>query len=412
MPTATRARTGSTEQTFAWTETTRDRKRKPRQGEIRARSEQHAMAQLGRQGIRSARVRKVRKSGTTGIKQVQICAFVRQLAVMTQSGVPLAQSLGLIGGNLTGRSKAGIRELVRTLRTDVESGIKLSDAFRKHPKHFDNLFCNTLAAGEHAGELDSTLNRLAIHLEKAQRIKQRLRKAMVYPGIVIVVASLVTVGMLTYVLPSFRSVYAQFKADMPALTTMLLNLSDVLVNHGPWVAGGVIAGLVSLHQAYKRLPRFKDACDQVMLRIPVLGELIRTAMNARWTRTFSTLSASGVPVTDALESVALVSTIRSFEVATREVRQAVASGSTISDGMELQGVFPQDSIQMIRIGEESGRLDEMMQRLADQYEVKLDDQVDTLSTIMEPAIMCVIGGLIGVLIIGMYLPIFNIGGIV
>ena len=331
---------------------------------------------------------------------------------MIQSGVPLNQCLGLIAGNMNNRAKRAMAEVVRTIRADVESGMKLSDSMRKHPRCFDALFCNTLAAGEHAGELDTSLERLATYMEKSVRIRQKVRKAMVYPGMVVGVAVLVTVGMLLYVLPSFKSVYSQFNAELPALTSTLLNLSDLLSNHGLFVLGVVGLGIYSTIALYKRNPKFRDLLDNVILKTPVLGDLLSTANHARWTRTFSTLSASGVPITSALESVASVTQIKKYQEATLAVRQDVASGVRVSDSLEKQNLFPAETVQMIRIGEESGRLDSMLDRLANQYEVKLDDQVDTLSTIMEPLIMVIIGALVGVLIIGMYLPIFNIGGIV
>ncbi|HEY1057894.1 MAG TPA: type II secretion system F family protein [Limnobacter sp.] len=398
---------------FMWTETKPTGKSgKCRSGEIRAKSEQHALFQLSKQGIRQVRLSRQKVARAGRVSPVVVCAFVRQLAVMIQSAVPLAQALSLIAGGMNTRAKRGMLEVVRAIRTDVESGQRLSDAMRKHPRCFDTLFCNTLAAGEHAGELDTTLERLASHMEKSLRIRQKLRKAMVYPGIVILVAIAVSVGMLTFVLPSFKAVYSQFNAELPALTNGLLAASDLLIDHGPLVFGSVVVALVTLFKAYRKSPRFKDACDKLLLKLPVFGELIRTAVHARWMRTFSTLSASGVPITTALESVAQVARIRIFEEATMNIRQGVAAGARVSEGMAESDIFPPDTVQMIRIGEESGRLDNMLERLANQFEVKLDDQVDTLSTIMEPMIMCVIGGLVGVLIVGMYLPIFKIGGVV
>ncbi len=331
---------------------------------------------------------------------------------MIQSGVPLGQSLGLITGGMTSKSKRAIQTVVRAIRADVESGLKLSDAMRKHPRCFDNLFCNTLAAGENAGELDAALGRLATHIEKTLRIRQKVRKAMIYPSIVVLVAAGVTVGMLLFVLPSFKAIYSQFKAELPLLTTLLLKASDFLQEYGLILLAALGLGVYSLFQMYCRNQKFKNSMDILLLRVPLIGDLMKTAVHARWTRTFATLSASGVPITAALESVASVSQIRSFQDATLEIRQAVASGGRVSDSMENSRLFPPESIQMIRIGEESGRMDSMLERLANQYETNLDDKVDTLSTVMEPMIMCVIGILVGVLIVGMYMPIFNMGDIV
>ena len=397
---------------FFWQEKASGKGHKARSGEIRAKSREHARYQLNRQGVRSPVLKKSRGAAFGRVNLQTVASFVRQLAVMIQAGVPLGQSLALIASGMTSRSKRNMQTVVKAIRADVESGLKLSDAMRKHPSCFDTLFCNTLAAGENSGELDTTLSRLATHVEKSLRIRQKVRKAMVYPSIVVVVAIGVTVGMLLFVLPSFKSVYSQFDAELPGITQFLLNASDALQSHGLKLLMGIALGIYILIQSYKKNAKFQDLCDVLLLRLPLIGELMKTALHARWTRTFATLSASDVPITSALESVASVAKIKSFQSATLEIRHAVASGARVSDSMEVSKLFPQETIQMVRIGEESGRLDSMLERLANQFEINLDDKVDTLSTVMEPAIMCVIGGLVGVLIIGMYMPIFNIGGII
>lgn len=407
-----REKPASGELLFLWTEKPKGLKKKPRTGEIRAKSIDHARYQLSRQGVKAVSLKKARQNTGTRVKLAVVASFVRQLAVMIQSGVPLGQSLGLIAGGMTSKAKRNMQTVVRAIRADVESGLKLSDAMRKHPRCFDTLFCNTLAAGENAGELDSALGRLATHIEKTLRIRQKVRKAMVYPSIVVLVAIAVTVGMLLFVLPSFKAIYAQFESELPILTTMLLSASDFLEKNGLYLLLAVVLGVYSLIQLYTRNPKFRNSMDVLLLRTPLIGELMKTAVHARWTRTFATLSASGVPITSALESVASVAQIRNYQEATLEVRQAVASGARVSDSMEQSRLFPPESVQMIRIGEESGRMDSMLERLANQYETNLDDKVDTLSTVMEPLIMCVIGVLVGVLIVGMYMPIFNMGGIV
>jgi type IV pilus assembly protein PilC len=412
MNTNSREATTSADPLFLWTESTQGRGKKGRSGEIRAKSIDHARFQLSKQGVKSASIKKAGRQVGVKVGLPIVAAFVRQLAVMIQSGVPLGQSLGLIAGGMSGKSKSGMLLVVRGIRTDVESGLKLSDAMRKHPRCFDNLFCNTLAAGENAGELDGALSRLATYIEKSLRTRQKVRKAMVYPSIVVLVAIAVTVGMLLFVLPAFKGIYSQFKADLPALTNMLLFMSDFLQNHGVKLLVMIGLSIYSLIKAYERNPKFRGAADIVLLRIPYIGELIKTSVYARWTRTFATLSASGVPIIAALDSVASIAQIKSFQDATLEIRQAVASGARVSDSMEQNKLLPAEAIQMIRIGEESGRLDSMLERLANQFETTLDDKVDTLSTVMEPMIMCVIGLLVGVLIVGMYMPIFNMGGIV
>lgn len=397
---------------FLWTEKPRGTGRKARSGEIRAKSAEHARYQLTRQGIKATSLKKARQYAGSHINLAHVASFVRQLSVMIQSGVPLGQSLGLIAGSMTSKSKRNMQTVVRAIRADVESGMKLSDAMRKHPKCFDNLFCNTLGAGENAGELDGALARLATHIEKTLRIRQKIRKAMLYPAIVVLVAIAVTVGMLLFVLPAFKSIYAQFDSELPALTSILLYASDFLQANGLTLLGAIVLGGYSVLKLYQRNEKFRDKVDLLLLRLPLIGELMKTAVYARWTRTFATLSASGVPITSALESVAGVAQVRSFHIATLEIRQAVASGARVSDSMEARKIFPPETVQMIRIGEESGRMDAMLERLANQYETNLDDRVDTLSTVMEPIIMCVIGVLVGVLIVGMYMPIFNMGGII
>lgn len=402
----------SKETLYLWTERPKGKNPSVRSGEIKAKSLEHARHALTKQGIRIGSIKKSRHNATSKISLLIVAAFVRQLAVMTQSGVPLGQSLGLIVGNLIGRKKAAMRQVVREIRADIESGLKLSDAMRKHPKCFDNLFCNILSAGEESGDLDNVLLRLADFMEKSLRTRQRVKKAMVYPSIVILVALVVSVGMLVFVLPTFKAVFAQFNAELPGLTLGLLNASDFLINHGLTVLGGVLLAGYTFMQFYKKRPAVKDFVDSVILKLPLFGELMRTAIHARWTRTFATLSASGVPIVNALESVASVANNSKYQVATVVIRQAVASGLRVSDSMEQAQVFPPEAVQMIRIGEEAGRLDQMLDRLASQYETRLDDIVDNLSTVMEPMIMCVIGVLVGTLIIGMYLPIFKVGGIV
>lgn len=412
MNTNLKDKTSSRDLLFLWTEKPKGRAQKARTGEVRAKSIDHARYQLSRQGVKASSLRKAKPYTGSRIQLAVIASFVRQLAVMIQSGVPLGQSLGLIAGGMTSKNKRAIQTVVRAIRADVESGLKLSEAMRKHPRCFDSLFCNTLAAGENAGELDTALGRLATHIEKNLRIRQKVRKAMTYPSIVVLVAIGVTVGMLLFVLPSFKSIYSQFKAELPLLTSLLLKASDFLQQYGLMLLAAMGLGIYSLLQMYQRNQKFKNSMDALLLRMPLIGDLIKTAVHARWTRTFATLSASGVPITAALESVASISDIRSFQEATLEIRQAVASGGRVSDSMESSRLFPPESIQMIRIGEESGRMDAMLERLANQYETNLDDKVDTLSTVMEPMIMCIIGILVGVLIVGMYMPIFNMGDIV
>ncbi len=285
-----RDKSASGDTLFFWTEKPKGKSKKARSGEIRARSIDHARYQLSRQGVTASTVRKARSFTGRGIPLATVASFVRQLAVMIQSGVPLGQSLGLIASGMTDdKSKRAMQTVVRSIRGDIESGLKLSEAMRKHPRCFDNLFCNTLAAGENAGELDAALSRLATHMEKTLNIRRKVRKAMIYPSIVILVAIAVSVGMLLFVLPSFKSIYSQFDAELPALTSMLLGTSDLLQEHGLVMLGILGVVIYSLIQVYRRNQKFKNSADTLLLRIPLIGDMMKTAVHARWTRTFAFL---------------------------------------------------------------------------------------------------------------------------
>lgn len=385
---------------------------KIRSGEIRAKSVEHARYLLKGQGISPTSLRKTSVSGNSRVPLTILCQFSRQLAVMIQSGVPLTESLGLVANSMNSAKHKSMRMIIRNIRAEVESGLRLSEAMSRYPKVFDNLFCNTLAAGEDAGQLEDVLNRLALHLEKSLRTREKIRKAMLYPLIVMLVAATVTVGMLVYVLPTFKDIYGQFKTDLPSLTLFLLAASDFLKVHGHILLGAIVVGLFIYYRAYTGNPKIRSATDSMLIKLPIAGEILRLATFSRWNRTFATLSQSGVPITEALDSVSGLAGLKTYRLATAQIRQDVTSGLKVSESMEKTGKFPHEMSQMIRIGEESGRLDQMLDRLALQYETKLDDLVDNLSTIMEPVIMCIIGVVVGTMIIGMYLPIFNMGNIV
>ncbi|NJM31939.1 MAG: type II secretion system F family protein [Limnobacter sp.] len=401
------------EKLFFWTESARGKAHRSRSGEIRARSMEHARYLLKRQGVQAGAIRKVRGNDTGSVPLKHISAFVRQLAVMLSSGVPLAESLGMIAMNMQGRGKTRLKQIVRAIRADVESGLRLSDSMRKHPLCFDTLFCNTLAAGEEAGRLEETLDRLDhARWKKMLRMRQRVRKALTYPSIVVIVAVAVTIAMLVFVIPTFSDVYKQFKAELPALTQGLLKASALLRANGLQFLAATVASVVGFYWMYTRKSSFRMKIDGLLLKAPIIGNLTTTALYARWNRTFATLNASGVPIVNALESVASLAGTQRYEQATQSIRQEVATGSKVSESMLKTKVFPPEMVQMIRIGEESGQLDNMLERLAVQYETKLDDQVENLSTVLEPMIMAIIGCLVGTLVIGMYLPIFNLGSIV
>lgn len=411
-PSASKKSGGDGDTLYAWTERPSSQNKKSRTGEIKAKNKTHAKVLLRRQGVNPNSIQKMSSPGTGGVPLLQVATMVRQLSVMLQSSVPLSESLGLISANMSGKKSQRLREIVRSIRGDVESGIRLSDSMRKHPKCFDTLFCNTLAAGEEAGQLEDVMLRLALHMEKVLRTRQKIRKAMMYPGIVVLVATAVTVGMLLFVLPTFEKIYGGFGAELPALTQGLLQTSHFLQERGLYLLGGLIVGGYLTIRSYKYNVKFKNILDKLLLKLPLFGLLLRTASFARWNRTMATLSHSGVPIVNALESVASLAGLQIYQDATFTMRQDVSSGVKVSDSMEKTQLFPIEMSQLIRIGEESGRLDQMLERLAVQYETKLDDLVDNLSTIMEPAIMTLIGGIVGTLIIGMYMPIFDLGKVV
>lgn len=411
-PSASKKGGGNGETLYAWTERPGGQNKKSRTGEIKAKSKTHAKVLLRKQGVNPNSIQKMKSTSTGAVPLMQVSAMVRQLAVMLQSSVPLSESLGLISANMGGKKNQRLREIVRAIRGDIESGIRLSDSMRKHPKCFDTLFCNTLAAGEEAGQLEDVMQRLANHMEKALRTRQKIRKAMTYPAIVVFVATIVTVGMLLFVLPTFEKIYGGAGHELPALTQALLDASYFLQKKGLYVLVGSIVFIIVFVRSYKYNPKFKNMMDKVLLRLPLFGLLLRTASFARWNRTMATLSHSGVPIVNALESVASLAGLQVYQDATFDMRQDVSTGVKVSDSMDKTQLFPVEMSQLIRIGEESGRLDQMLDRLAVQYETKLDDLVDNLSTIMEPAIMALIGVIVGTLIIGMYMPIFDMGSVV
>ena len=391
------------EYNFTWVGT--DRGGKTVRGEMRAVGTAQVNALLRRQGIRVVEVKRQRLRGGT-ITEKDIALFTRQMATMMKSGVPLLQAFDIVG---KGHSNAAVSKLLFDVKTDVETGSSLKQAFEKHPLYFDALFCNLIGAGEAAGILDSLLDRLATYKEKILAIKSKIKAALFYPAAIVVVAFVITSIIMIFVIPSFKSVFASFGADLPAPTLMVMSMSDFFVEYWWAIFGGIgFAGWFFFY-TWKRSKKMQMFMDRLLLRVPVFGDLVRKSAIARWTRTLSTMFAAGVPLVEALDSVAGAAGNYDYYVATKKIQGEVSTGSSLTSAMAGTEVFPNMVIQMVTIGEEAGSLDAMLSKVADFYEQEVDDAVEALSSLMEPMIMVVLGTLIGGLVVAMYLPIFKMG---
>ena len=340
------------------------------------------------------------------VSPIHIMLFTRQLATMMKAGVPLVQAYEIVG---EGQSSQPVRELVKLVSDDVAAGDSLADSIRRHPRYFDSLFCALVEAGELSGTLDVMLDRLACHREKSEALKARVRKAMNYPLTVVVTAVAVTGVLLVKVVPQFAETFAGFGAELPAFTLLVLNLSEVVTTRW-WQALLTMAAAVLLFRRMRqRSVRFATALDRHLLRLPVIGRILHHSCCARFTRTLATVFAAGVPLVDALDSVTGSAGNRIYAAAVRDVKEAISSGSPLSLAIHACGLFPRMVTQMVRVGEESGTLDTMLERCAAYYEAAVDETVDRLIALLEPMIMLVLGGLVGGLMVAMYLPIFRLG---
>ncbi|MFU8837102.1 MAG: type II secretion system F family protein [Thiohalomonadaceae bacterium] len=401
------------QQTFVWEGT--DKKGQRKKGEISGQNMSLAKADLRRQGINPLKLSKKAKplfggGGPRGRKIVpkDIALFSRQLATMMSSGVPLVQSFEIMA---KGNDNANMRNLVNTIKTDIEGGATLTDALRKHPKYFDDLTCNLVHAGEQAGILESLLNKIATYKEKTEALKSKIKKALFYPTAVIVVAFIITVILLIFVIPQFQDLFSGFGADLPTMTQFVVNLSEFFQAYWYIVFAGIGAVGFAFSEAKKRSKRFSDMVQIASLKLPVIGDILLKAALARFARTLSTMFAAGVPLVEAMDSVAGAVGNAKYRDATLKMRDDVASGTSITASMEQVDVFPNMMVQMASIGEEAGSLDAMLGKVADFYEQEVDDAVDALSSLLEPLIMAVLGVLVGGLVIAMYLPIFQMGSV-
>lgn len=409
MATAAAARKGAVvqESTYVWSG--KDKSGKTIRGEIRANGEAQVNATLRRQGIKVDSVKKQRLGRGGKVSDKDITLFTRQLATMMKSGVPLLQAFDIVG---KGHENPAVSRLLMNIKSDVETGASLKQAFEKHPLYFDALFCNLVGAGEAAGILDSLLDRLATYKEKILAIKSQIKAALFYPISIIVVAFVITAVIMIFVIPAFKSVFASFGAELPAPTVFVMTISEYFVQYWWLIFGGIGGGGYAFFYMWKRSVKMQIIMDRIMLRIPVFGDLIRKSSVARWTRTLSTMFAAGVPLVEALESVAGASGNHEYYMATKRIQAEVSTGSSLTASMENSGVFTNMVVMMVSIGEESGSLDSMLSKVADFYEAEVDDSVAALSSLMEPIIMVILGTLIGGMVVAMYLPIFKLGQVV
>ncbi len=387
----------------------RDRTGKVIKGEVKAAGEAVVTATLRRQGIIVIKVKRQRLGAGKKVTDADITFFTRQLATMMKAGVPLLQAFDIVG---KGHSNRNVTRLLMDVKTDVETGSSLNQAFRKFPLYFDNLFCNLVGAGEQAGILDTLLDRLATYKEKTIGVKKKIKSALFYPVAILVVAFIITAVIMIFVIPAFKELFSSFGADLPTPTVIVMNISDVFVKWWWAIFGGIGGGIYFFLYTWKRSRKLQKVMDRLFLRLPIFGSVIEKGVLARWARTLATMFAAGVPLVESLDSVGGASGNIVFEEATRKIRDEVSGGTGLTVSMQNTGVFPNMMLQMTAIGEESGSLDAMLSKVADFYEEEVDNAVKSLSSLMEPIIMAVLGVIIGGLVISMYLPIFKMGQVV
>jgi len=401
---ATAAAAKTKEITFVWEG--KDKAGKVIRGEMRAGGQAVVNATLRRQGILVTKVRKQRTKWGGKVTPKDIALFTRQLATMMKAGVPLLQSFEIV---MKGASNPAVAKLLNDIKTEVETGAALAAAFRKHPLHFDALFCNLVAAGEQAGILETLLDRLATYKEKILAIQSKIKSALFYPIAIVAVAFIITAVIMIFVIPAFKQVFTSFGADLPAPTLLVMAISDWFVSYWYVIFPVIGAAIYGFFEAWKRSVPVQVFMDRLLLRVPVFGDLVKKSCIARWTRTLATMFAAGVPLVEALESVGGAAGNYVYHQATRQIQNEVSSGTSLTVAMQNTGVFPSMVVQMCSIGEETGSLDGMLGKVADFYEQEVDDAVEALSSLMEPMIMVVLGTLIGGMVIAMYLPIFKLG---
>ncbi len=382
-------------------------------GEMTASSINLVKAELRRQNIAPKKIKKKSKplfsKSASKVTQGDITIFSRQMATMLAAGIPLIQAFDIVGRGSTNKS---MQTLVAKVKADVESGTTFSEALAKHPKYFNELFCNLTDAGEQSGSLDVMLSKIATYKEKAESLKGKIKKAMYYPAAVIVVAFLVTAGLLIFVVPQFESLFKGFGGELPTLTQIIIHLSEFFQAYWWIIFGAIAATIFAFNKARMQSKSFAHFIDRTLLQLPIIGEILTKAAIARFARTLAVTFAAGLPLVDALKSVAGATGNILYVNATNTIRETVSTGQSLQMSMRSTGLFPNMVIQMISIGEESGSLETMLSKVADFYEEQVDNAVDSLSSLLEPLIMVLLGGLVGGLVIAMYLPIFKMGSVV
>ena len=394
---------------FNWEGT--DTRGKKIKGKTTAPNEAAVRSELRRQGVVPRRIRKestlFKSMGKVSVGDIAI--FSRQLSTMLTAGIPLVQAFDIVGN---GHDNPAVQRLVMNIKQDVESGASLAEALAKHPLHFDDLFVNLVTAGEQAGALETLLDKIATYKEKTEAIKKKVKKALFYPGAVMVVALIVTTILLIFVIPEFESLFQGFGADLPAFTRMIIDLSVFVRSNGIFIVMAVTGAIGGYIYAYKRNRKLREIQDRIALKLPIIGGILDKSAVARFARTLATMFAAGVPLVEALESVSGACGNIVYEIAVLQMRDEVATGQRLQHAMENTERFPNMVIQMIAVGEESGSLDEMASKVADFYEDDVDNAVDGLSSLLEPLIMAILGVLVGGLVIAMYLPIFKMGAVI
>lgn len=405
---ATTATMGKTP--FQWEGT--DRKGNKIKGKSMATNEAAVRADLRRQGVVPKRIKKQSAGlfkGGSRITPGDIAIFSRQLSTMLAAGIPLVQAFEIVGA---GHENASMQKLIMDVKADVEGGSALAEALAKHPLYFDDLFVNLVEAGEQAGALESLLDKVATYKEKTEAIKKKVKKALTYPAAVLAVAFVVTIILLIFVIPAFEDLFQGFGADLPAFTRLVIDISLFVRTQG-WILAGMAGGAVYAFFYFKKRSRpMRQFLDRVILKTPIIGPIMQKAAIARYARTLSTMFSAGVPLVEALESVAGATGNIVYEVGVLRMRDEVATGQRLQQAMENTDLFPNMVIQMIAVGEESGSLDEMSAKVADFYEEDVDNAVDNLSSLLEPLIMSILGVLVGGLVVAMYLPIFKMGSVI
>jgi len=386
-----------------------DRNNRNIRGEARAASETVVTSNLRRQGIRITKLKRQTFRGGGRVSEKDITFFTRQLATMLRAGVPLLQCFEIVA---RGHKNPRFARLMIDIKSRVEAGSSLSQAFREHPGQFDALYCNLVNAGETAGILDGILDRLATYKEKILAIKSKIKSALFYPISVVTVAIIVVWVIMVWVIPAFKQVFTSFGANLPAPTLIVIGISDFFVAYW-WLMAAIIAGaLITFFFLLRRSAAFRYTVDRISLKLPIIGAIVEKATIARWTRTLSTMFAAGVPLVESLDAVAGASGNAVFAAGTRRIQTEVSTGTSLTNAMHNTGLFPSMVLQMTQIGEESGSLDGMLSKVADFFEREVDDAVAALSSLLEPIIIVFLGVVIGGLVVAMYLPIFKLGSVI